>query len=87
MFIGVSLMRQMATWYRRNLITSIWRVLLKDDKEPGSDETNNLSIEEGVESSVNGVRFVVIKGLGHQLQNDIHWKECAGQGLGFMDQL
>lgn len=87
MLMGVSLMRQMATQYRRNFVTSVRRLLLKDEKELDSDETDDLNIQEGVESSVNGVRFVVIKGSGHHLQNDVQWKDCAGQVLGFLDHL
>jgi pimeloyl-ACP methyl ester carboxylesterase len=37
--------------------------------------------QEGIKD---GVEFRVVQGSGHQLMNDIHWKECAENLLGFL---
>lgn len=85
--MGVFLMRRMATKYRRSFITSVRRLLLSEEKEFNSDNIDGVEAREGVESSVDGTRFVVIKGSGHHLQNDLQWEECAVEMLDFVNQL
>lgn len=82
----VPLMRQMASQYRQGFVASIQRLLF-NGKKIGSNEAPGMKIHEDDESSLNGVKFVVIKGSGHHLQNDLQWEECAIQVLEFLDQL
>lgn len=42
--------------------------------------------QESTDDSV-AVRFEVIKGSGHHVQNDLPWEVCAGKILDFMEQL
>jgi hypothetical protein len=85
--MGVSFMRQMATKYRRSVVTPVQGLLPKDGKEIDPDKTNDLNTRQDGNGSTNGVRFEVIKRSGHHLQNDLQWEECANQILCFLDQL
>jgi pimeloyl-ACP methyl ester carboxylesterase len=85
--MGVTLMRRMAVQYRRSFVKNARRLLSSEGKETEIEEPSEPEDHEGVESSVDGVRFVVIKGSGHHLQNDLPWEDCASQVLNFLEHL
>ncbi|PVH76454.1 alpha/beta-hydrolase [Cadophora sp. DSE1049] len=76
MLMDVELMRRMAAEYRE-AVRRGWAELVGERKTVASSGPG----EE------DGVGFEVVTGSGHHLQNDLHWEDCAGRILEFVDQL
>jgi hypothetical protein len=79
--MGIELMRQMVADYRRQFVgfvRSLWGV---QSEVTGMKNNNELSNDQ------RGIGFEAIQGSGHHIQNDIHWEDCAGKILVFLDQL
>jgi hypothetical protein len=78
-FDGVELMRKMAADYRQQFISfvrGLWGIQVEEMRTKCSEERNNGQQDIG---------FEVIQGSGHHIQNDLHWEDCTGKILVFLD--
>lgn len=80
--MGVKLMRRMAQHYRKAFGKLVKRELLQADLAEA-----NADNQEGDELSGSGIRFGVVEGAGHHMQNDLQWEDAAQQLLTFVKQL
>jgi pimeloyl-ACP methyl ester carboxylesterase len=79
--MGTWQMERMAKDYVRAYRASFNQAALR--AELAGRENNG----ESVLMTGDGVRFVVVNGAGHHVQNDIQWEEGARQILAFLEQL
>lgn len=80
--MGVKLMRRMAQHYRNSFAKLVKREFLQADLAEAEADT-----QEADEFSSSGVRFSVVEGAGHHMQNDLQWEDTAQQLLTFVEQL
>ncbi|KAF9457200.1 Alpha/Beta hydrolase protein [Collybia nuda] len=73
--MGTTLMCRMAQHYRKAFRVLVKRKILRVDPDAAEPP------------SCDGVRFGVIEGAGHHMQNDLQWQESAHQLLAFIEQL
>ena len=79
-----SLMARTADGYVRAYRNSINKAMLKSKlcKDVEKDDSRKSFL-----TTADGVRFVIVDGAGHHLQNDLQWEEGAKQILSFINQL
>lgn len=80
--MGVKLMLRMAKHYRKAFTVLVRQKHLRADLVEAETE-----IEDKDGSSGRGVRFGVVDGAGHHMQNDLQWEDSAQQLLSFVEQL
>jgi hypothetical protein len=80
--MGVKLMRRMAQDYRKAFGMLVKRKLLQAHLAVA--ESTNKDDDEVFSF---GVRFNVVEGAGHHMQNDLQWEDSASQLLTFVEQL
>ena len=87
--MGVTLMRRMAASYRQGFISLVRKLFFGEKFALTAQESDTSAgeVADGVENATGGVRFAVVKGSGHHLQNDLQWEACALRILEFLDQL
>lgn len=78
--MGVRLMQQMASRYRAGYSQLVAETKIDVEREDGGDGSE--SIDAG-----QGVRFCVVAGAGHHLQNDVQWEDGAVKLRDFYEQL
>jgi len=79
--MSVKQMRKMASQYRQALMNLIQKRLITEKKDVEAEEADE------VESAANGVRFEIVNGSGHHIQNDLQWEVAADRILEFLNQL
>jgi len=84
--MSVKQMRQMALQYRQALVSLIGERLVIEKENAKAEDASEEDCLVGVESSASGVRFAVVEGSGHHLQNDLQWENAANQVLKFLGQ-
>jgi hypothetical protein len=87
--MGVTLMRRMAASYRQGFVSLARKLFFGENFALAAQDSDTPAeeVDEGVESVSDGVRFAIVKGSGHHVQNDLQWETCALRILEFLDQL
>jgi len=78
--MGVKLMQQMANTYRAGHLRLATEKAIDVKRKYGGKDSKLTEAEQGV-------RFGIVEGAGHHLQNDLQWKDGAMKLLDFHERL